>query len=185
MFRGVILHFKRSQLSKTLRSIESIASERKSWGNSLSTIVITTKLILMNIDDLFDQDKFLQRNSNISIKSYFSSIQAMVDWVKEVSLIVSDITNERASDIPQSRQWVVVNDVSDVNVYQYICGTEDRAPDIRVLYSKMSKSMKLIEKNLVLLTPNMRTYLDMRLVNGFNTLLIFNELILGAMINGK
>ena len=185
MFEGVIIHFKRSKLSKTLRAIENIATEKRAWGNNLCTIVITTKLVLANLDELFNQDDFNQRNVNVSIRSYFSDIESMAIWIKEVSLIVSDLAQKRESEISQSRQWVVVNDESEINVLRYISNTEDRVLDISVLYSKIAKSIRVIEENILLLSPNMRTYLDMRLVHGFNTLLIFNELILGAMINGK
>lgn len=184
MFGKLLLYYKRRMLGKTLRSIEQLAEGKRKWGNNLATVVITSDLIKANMDDLFDQKTFIERNQNISMKTCFSDIESLAIWVKEVSMIVSDITDHGVRTIESDRQWVVLNEQRDVNVAKFVSNSNDKVIDIKDACRNIYKRIKIIQQHLPRLTANDRTYLDMRLGNGFNSILIFNELLLGVMING-
>ena len=178
------LRFKRHQLSKRVRAIEEYGINTKSWGANLATTMATTDIVINNIVDLLSQDSFEKHIHGKTIQSYFADIAGMSRWFNEVGIIINELAEGTQSSIPDDRKWLVLNDSGEVHLSDFI-KSEGNIVDLIAIYLKMSKTLNSVSKSMQLLSPNMRGYVDMRLVNGFNTVVVFNEQLLEVMINGK
>lgn len=182
MFSGIKNYIKRRNLKMQARAIEDAASQKRQWGNNLTTALITTTLVCENLD-LLNVSNFIDNKKSIVIQSYFGNFGGMFAWLNDVNILLTDIAHNGVKQIPDDKADLKVSNKFDISLLDF---STNNGVSINLVekYHKISKMMLNMEKSLDNINPNMRDYLDIRLSNGLNTLIIFNEQLLEVMMNG-
>lgn len=184
MLRELTLRIKRNRLANTIKEVEAYAMTKRKWDNNLSTAFITTKLVIDNIGMLFDQKNFIRHMHGKTIESYFADIVEMCKWLKEVTQLLAEFAVDNIRAIPDNKTYLNVTTHKEVSVINFI-ESDKGMVDIKNLYSGLAKTLRSMEGSMDIINNNSRAYLDMRLVNGFNTIIVFNEQLLEVMLNDK
>lgn len=178
MFRG----WKRLRLKRAYLKVQSYATQKKVWGNNLSTLVVMNKIVNDYFGSLFDVELFVTKSKNSIIQSAFPNMLEMVQWLNGVRLVCKEAANGTKVEFSGPNAALNIAKQHDVNFNEYL---EKGGYPINIIetFGNMTRIINEISGYLAVLEDNQRQYFDLRLSTGLNTLLVFHELILEVMIN--
>lgn len=181
----MLKRFKRLVLKRKISKLEDYAASKKMWGSNITTMVVINELVGDHYDNLFNQSAFIDIHNAKVISSSFGNIEGMIGWLRDVKVLLLDVVNNHVKEIPNDKQHLNITELNDVSVNDFIRDSNGYMVDLNKVNKTIHRLITDIGNICENISSNRRNYYDMRLVNGMNTVLVFNELILRAMTNGE
>ena len=176
--------FQRHFLIRKMHKIENYSASKKTWGNNITTLVVVNAVVIDHYE-LFDKKEFIDRNNDKTISVTFDNIEGLIGWLRDVKVLLTDVVNGLVTEIPQDKQYLNNTTFNDVPVNNFIRDKNGYVIDLDKANKQIQRLISEIGVAYESISSNKRAYFDMRLVNGLNTLLLFNELLLEVMMYGK
>lgn len=174
---------KRFNLKRKIYKLENYAQDHRMWGNKLSTLIVLNQVVEDHYS-LFQQKLFISNANAKVFHSSFNNIDSLVEWLRGVKVLLMDFANGDIREIPVDKQHLNITEQADVSLAEFIRDNNGYVVDLNHRIKIIFKLMREISGTYEGLGTK-RGYLDMRLTNGINTALVFTELLLEVMINGK
>ncbi len=173
---------KRSLLSKMVSEIESFATSRSKWGSNIETAFCTISIIHRNKELLNDQ-MFIAVNRQKEVKAAFRDMIEIVSWLEGVRNLHNYFSqNSSVRGLPEEAQRLVLAEGNSIRLTRLLSSHGD-LKDISEYVDIAHKYLSEIYQAYPTLPEVVRQNLERKLQNGYNTVLVINELILEVMIN--
>lgn len=180
----MLLKLRRYLFGKLTRRIESDAIANKVWGSNFKTVIITNQLIQRN-SKLLDEEAFYQSVSRLTIPTPFKNIDELFEWLDLVKALYRSFQKDTSlRSIPEDLKHVIPQQSpEEIRLRVFL--------QSNVIESVFEYNMRLMEdlhqlhQIYIELPEIVKQTLDRKLSNGFNCILVLNELIIEVMENGK
>lgn len=179
-------HRHRRMLKMTLAAVEAYAVSKKTWGNNFPTLILL-HTILIDYSKLLDQGSFYKEMRKRVIKSSFSDIGSMIEWLAKVKGVMKDVAFEKYNDIPQDKQMLIITQQHDIDMESFLMKDgypTDIKANIKIL-NKLLMGSGGIAEFYSGLSSNQQNYFNIRFGTGLNTILVYHEQLLEVMTNGE
>lgn len=165
-----------------VKRTERYAIEQSVWGVNFQTAYLTTFLIHENLH-LLNQGSFGEYAKGIDIHSAFGTLDELFKWLRSVSDLFASAADGKLTFLPEDKKHLNIKELKDVNLYQFVKQTNGYDMDISVYIKSTMRLMGSITEALKVMKSSLDSYFTLRLLNGLTTMLVFNEQVIGVMMN--
>lgn len=163
--------------------MESNAAAVGKWASNIETASCTTTIINKHREKINDEE-FIEKLKQKEFDSTFDRVGQLVHWLEGVNdLHKYYIQNPSARGIPEEFSGLIHTNSNSVRLTRFLASEDHKSVGIIEYLDIAHKQLSEIYEKYTMLAPVVRQNLNKKLHNGYNTVLVLNELVIGVMID--
>lgn len=173
---------KRILLKDLIKEIENTAVENKSWGSNISTAFAITSVIKNHMQFLSSKE-FNEYHRQKEFVSSFDKVDGLLSWLSSVKNVYQYMEQTNARNLREEDNHLVLTQSANVRLTRFMAVDGVKLMPIEEYITSVHRTLEQIYNIYSGLPPVVQNALNVKFQNGYNTVLVLNELILEVMIN--
>lgn len=173
---------KRILLKDLIKDIENAAVKNKSWGSNICTAFAITSVIKNHMDFL-DAKEFNEYHRQKEFVSAFDKYETLLAWLTSVKNVYRHMEATNARNLREEDNNLVLTQSANIRLTRFMAVEGAKLFSVEEYIIAVHRTLEQIYNIYSGLPPVVQTALNTKFQNGYNTVLVLNELILEVMIN--
>lgn len=178
----MLTRVKRILLKDLIKRIEEAAVENKSWGSNIRTAYAISSVI-KNHMEFVDVNRFNEFHRTKEIVSAFARYDALLSWLTAVKNVYQYMEQTNARNLREEDNSLVLTQSTTVRLTRFMAVEGTVLYSVEDYITTVHRTLEQIYNIYSGLPSVVQHALNVKFQNGYNTVLVLNELILEVMIN--